>query len=86
MAQERSSARPLPTRRRRVTSCDVPTIDGLGWLPAEGTTLTRDELVEMFIALRALISGTEPDEPNRAHAVTIASILSSAIDRPGGGQ
>lgn len=38
----------------------------------------------MFIALRALISGTDADEPNRAHAVSIAHILSDAIDRSRG--
>jgi hypothetical protein len=34
--------------------------------------------------VRALISGTEPDEPNRAHAVTIAFVAAAAIDRAGG--
>jgi hypothetical protein len=32
-------------------------------------------------SLRALIDGSEPDEPNRAHAVTIAYVVADAIDR-----
>lgn len=59
--------------------------EGLGWLTESGAHLTRDDLVEVLAALRALIAGTEPDEANRAHAVTIASVVAEAIDREGGG-
>ena len=56
----------------------------LAWVPDGGALLTRDELVDILLALRALISGTEADEPNRAHAVSIAHVASTAIDREGG--
>lgn len=56
----------------------------LAWVPDGGARLTRHQLVEILLALRALISGTEPDEPNRAHAVSIAYVVSTAIDREGG--
>lgn len=46
--------------------------DGLDWLPDEGVVLTRADLERIFVALRALISGTAQLEPNRAHAVDIA--------------
>lgn len=80
----RRGGRLLPAVPRRVTSCDAPSGDDLGWLPVEGALLTQQELFDMSIALRALISGTDADEPNRAHAVSIAHILSDAIDRSGG--
>jgi hypothetical protein len=35
-------------------------------------------------SLRSIIDGTEPDEPNRSHAVTIAYVVGDAIDRTGG--
>lgn len=54
------------------------------WVPEAGARLTKEELVEILRALRALISGTEPDEPNRAHAVSIAYAVSTAMDREGG--
>jgi hypothetical protein len=46
--------------------------DGLEWLPDEGVALTKADLERIFVALRALISGTAQLEPNRAHAVDIA--------------
>jgi len=30
------------------------------------------------------VNGTEPDEPNRAHVVTVAYVIAEAIDREGG--
>ena len=56
-------------------------VEDLGWLPSDGVHLDRDELTRVVVALRALINGSEPDEPNRAHAVTIAY----AIERTEGG-
>jgi hypothetical protein len=54
---------------------------GLDWLPNEGIRLTRAELARTIRSLRALIDGTEPDGPNRAHAVTIAHAIADAIER-----
>lgn len=59
-------------------------VDDLGWLPPAGIRLDRDELVVVMTCLRALIDGTAPDEPNRAHAVTIAYVVADAIERLGG--
>lgn len=54
--------------------------DHLDWLPADGAHLTRSELDRIsFTDLRALISGTEAAEPNRAYAVDIAVALSQAL-------
>ena len=58
-------------------------VEDLGWLPSQGVQLDRDELALVVVALRALIDGTEPDEPNRAHAVTIAYVVADAIERTG---
>jgi hypothetical protein len=53
--------------------------DDLDWLPAEGTHLTHQALVELFISLRALIDGTDEIEPNRSHAISIAFVLRDAM-------
>lgn len=58
--------------------------EALDWLPPRGVRLTRDEFATVLRALRAIISGTEPHEPNRAHAVTIAFALGAAVEREGG--
>ncbi|HLG01809.1 MAG TPA: hypothetical protein VI916_15215, partial [Acidimicrobiia bacterium] len=58
--------------------------EGLDWLPRRGIRLTRDELADVLRALRAIISGTDEDEPNRVHAVTIAMALGAAFEREGG--
>ena len=58
--------------------------EDLAWLPAGGVRLSRDRLATIFEALRALVQGTEPDEPNRAYAVTVAYVISEAIDDAGG--
>ena len=58
-------------------------VDDLGWLPSAGIHLDRGELALVVAALRALIDGSEPDEPNRAHAVTIAYVVADAIERTG---
>lgn len=55
----------------------------LDWLPSEGVHLTHEDLVDLLIALRALIDGTEVLEPNRSHAMTIILVLASAIDPTG---
>jgi len=59
--------------------------DGLDWIPVDGCRLSREELVEVFQSLRALVDGTDADEPNRAHAVSIAYVLAEAIEREGDG-
>jgi hypothetical protein len=59
-------------------------VDDLGWLPPDGVRIDRDELARVVVALRALIDGSQPDEPNRAHAVTIAYVVADAIERTGG--
>jgi hypothetical protein len=56
-------------------------VGDLGWLPPEGIWLTRDDLGWLLASLRSLIDGTDPDEPNRAHAMTIALVLARAIER-----
>ena len=56
----------------------------LSWLPSGGAHLTQLELAEVVRALRALVDGTESDEPNRAHTVSIAYVIAAAIDRSGG--
>lgn len=53
-------------------------------VPVGGACLTRGDLVEIFVALRALVNGTDPDEANRAHAVTVAYVVAEAIEREGG--
>lgn len=55
--------------------------DGLEWLPEEGVALTKADLERIFVALRALISGTAKLEPNRAHAVDIAVTITRALER-----
>lgn len=55
--------------------------DGLGWLPDEGVVLTKADLERIFVALRALISGTAQLELNRAHAVDIAVTITRALER-----
>ncbi|MCP3857141.1 MAG: hypothetical protein GY713_10830 [Actinomycetia bacterium] len=57
--------------------------DGLGWLPEDGVVLTRDDLERVFVALRALIDGTDPLDTNRAHAVEIAVTVAEALERGG---
>ena len=59
-------------------------LDDLDWLPPDGVRLTRHDLETVIRALRSLIDGTEPDEPNRAHATTFALVLAEAIDRTEG--
>ena len=53
-------------------------------LPAGGVRLGRDELVDVISAVRALIDGTDPGEPNRAHVLTIAFVVADAVDRERG--
>ena len=58
-------------------------VENLGWFPLGGVHLVRDELALVVVALRALIDGSEPDEPNRAHAETIAYVVADTIERTG---
>ena len=50
------------------------------WVPADGLWLSREEVIRVFVNLRALISGTETLEPNRAFAVDIATVLAAAME------
>jgi hypothetical protein len=45
--------------------------------------LTKRDLTEIFVALRALVDGTDPMEANRVHSVGIAMTLTRAIQREG---
>ena len=56
-------------------------VTGLEWLPDEGAILSKADLERIFVALRALISGTAQLEPNRAHAVDIAVTITRARER-----
>ena len=56
----------------------VPELD---WLPDDGVMLTRGDLERILTDLRALVDGTEPLEPNRAHTVDIARTVVRAIER-----
>jgi hypothetical protein len=47
--------------------------------------LTRRDLERILIDPRALVDGTDPVEPNRAHALDIASTLAAALERDEGG-
>jgi hypothetical protein len=55
--------------------------DDLEWLPEDGVALTTADLRRIFINLRALVSGTDQMEPNRAYAVDIAQTIAQAIER-----
>jgi hypothetical protein len=50
-------------------------------LPEDGVALTAEDLRRIFINLHALVSGTDPMEPNRAYAVDIARAIAQAIER-----
>ena len=58
----------------------------LDWLPERGAHLDSDELATILEALHALVDGTNDNEPNRAHIVTAAFVLTRAIDRTAGGE
>jgi hypothetical protein len=59
--------------------------DDLEWLPEDGVVLTTADLRRIFTNLRALVSGTDPMEPNRAYAVDIANTIAQApeLDQEG---
>ena len=57
--------------------------DDLSWLP-EQATLTRSELTDVMLSLRALLTGTRADEPLRAPVLTIALMVTRAMEREGG--
>ncbi|HNJ98521.1 MAG TPA: hypothetical protein PLV13_10365 [Ilumatobacteraceae bacterium] len=50
------------------------------WVPAGGVWLSREDVIRIFIDLRALIVGTEALEPNRAFVVDIATVLALAME------
>jgi hypothetical protein len=55
----------------------------LDWLPNDGVALSRADLERIFVALRALVDGTEPLDANRSHAVDVAMTITHAIERGG---
>jgi hypothetical protein len=59
-------------------------LDDLDWLPPDGVRLTRHDLESLLPSLWSLFDGTDADEPNRAHATTIAFVLADAINREDG--
>ena len=59
----------------------VPYEEGLEWLP-EFVVLSREDLVEILPALRALVGGFDRDVPEFACILTVATVLARAIDRP----
>jgi hypothetical protein len=62
---------------------DDPLRPGPGPLPPDGIRVELDDLVVLIDAIRALIDGSWPDEPNRAHILTVAFIIAEAVDRGG---
>ena len=56
-----------------------------GWLPEDGVALTRQDVERIFVDLRALISGSDELEANRALAVDIPVTIAWALERDGGG-
>lgn len=56
--------------------------DDLNWLP-EQATLTRAELTDVMLSLRALLTGTSSDEPLRVPVLTIAVMVTRAMEREG---
>lgn len=60
--------------------------DDLDWIPSQGVWISKQELEEMFVAVRAILHGTKRDEPNRSHALTVAKMLVRAIGRHEGDQ
>jgi len=58
---------------------------GWDWLPEDSVTSIRADLERVFVALRALVTGTEPLDPNRSHVVEIAITISEAMERDTGG-
>ncbi|MEQ1703240.1 MAG: hypothetical protein ABMA25_24300 [Ilumatobacteraceae bacterium] len=55
--------------------------DEFDWLPAHGVVLSKEDLVQVFEDLRALIDGTAPFDANRSHAVDIAVVITRALER-----
>ncbi len=75
---------PPPWLAHTVLRCHTVS-DDLSWLPDDGVALSRSELERIFSALRALVSGTDELDPNRAHTVDIAFTIAEAIERQRGG-
>lgn len=58
----------------------------LDWLPPNGIHLTVMELGQVLEALRGVIEGAVTNEPNGAHAVSIATVIENAVSREEGEQ
>lgn len=58
----------------------------LDWLPPNGIHLNAQELGYVLEALRGIIDGTTSDEPNRAHAISIATVIGNAVSRAEGNE
>ena len=53
-------------------------------MPVHGVVLSREDLMQVFSDLRALIDGTAPLDVNRSHVVDIAGVMIRAIEREEG--
>lgn len=58
----------------------------LDWLPPGGIHLDVPDLARILEALRGVLDRTVSDEPNRAHAVSIATVIGNAVSREEGEQ
>lgn len=58
--------------------------DEFSWVPVHGVVLSREDLMQVFSDLRALIDGTAPLDVNRSHVVDIAGVMIRAIEREEG--
>ena len=54
------------------------------WLPAHGVALSKEDLMQVFEDLRALVDGTDPLDANRSHVVDIAVVITRALEREAG--
>ena len=55
--------------------------DEFSWVPVHGVVLSREDLMQVFSDLRALIDGTAPLDVNRSHAVDIAVVITRPLER-----
>lgn len=58
--------------------------DEFSWVPVHGVVLSREDLMQVFSDLRALIDGTALLDVNRSHVVDIAGVMIRAIEREEG--
>lgn len=56
-------------------------VEEFEWLPGDGVVLSKEDLMQVFQDLRAMIDGTSPTDANRSHAVDIAIVITRALER-----